>query len=152
MDDVTEHSAFRSSWNRSSIRNQLLGFALGAILIAILVTTLVAFDLAGAVIRQAQQTSSQSLRSQAETYLVQINESIADQNNMVLDRAVKDVQAAAQTAAAIFNGDLPSGYWTEETHLVAGPEGQKLNGESDITSVFIPNMQPPSTALMVMSS
>ncbi len=147
MDEVTDRSAFKPTWNKSSIRNQLLGLALGAILIAILVTTLVAFDLAGAVIRQAQQTSSQSLRSQAETYLVQINKSIADQNNLVLDRAVKDVQAAAETAAANFNGDLPSGYWTGETHLVAGPEGQMLNGESDITSVFIPNMQPPSTAL-----
>lgn len=129
------------TWNRFGIRTRLLALALGAILVTIVVTTVVGYDLARNVIRQAQQTSSDSLQSQAEAYLVQINSSIAAQNNLILDRARKDVQAAAESCTAVFNGDLPPDYKPAKDQLVRREEGQLMNTAEDVASVFIPNTQ-----------
>lgn len=126
---------------RDSVRTRLLGLALSVIIISIFVTTVVAFDLSRNVIQRARQTSSESLRSQAETYLVQINRSIADQNNLILDRAEKDVKTAAEASEAIFNGELPSEFLPAQKRLIPGPEGQLMNTAGDISSVFIPNTQ-----------
>jgi len=134
-----------------TIQSQLLALAIGIIVVTILVTTVVGYDLASNVIRQAQQTSSESLREQAEAYLIQINNTIASQNNLILDRAAKDVKAVADVTAAIYNGDLPSDYWKGEDQdeaLTIGPEGQRLNGLEDISSIFVPNTQADSPALM----
>ncbi len=124
-----------------SIRSQLLVLAVGIIVIAVLVTTVVGYDLASNVIQRAQQTSSESLREQAEAYLIQINNTIASQNNLILDRAAKDVKAVADTTAAIYDEDLLPDYWKVENHLISGPDGQRLNGLEDISSVFVPNTQ-----------
>ncbi len=103
---------------------------------------LVAFDSASSVIRQAQQTSSESLRAQAEVYLQQINASIAGQNNLILDRAARDVQAAADATAAIFNAESSNQPLTgldQAKNLVTGPQGQYLNKKEDVSSIFVPN-------------
>ncbi len=134
----------RNPGNRStsSIRTRLLALALGLTLVALVVIALVAFDSASNVIRRAQQTSSESLRAQAEVYLQQINASIAGQNNLILDRAARDVQAVADTTAAIFNGEISNQPLTslgQASSLVTGPQGQYLNKKEDVSSIFIPN-------------
>jgi GAF domain-containing protein len=119
-----------------------LALALGLTLVALVVIALVAFDSASNVIRQAQQTSSESLRAQAEVYLQQINASIAGQNNLILDRAARDVQAVADTTAAIFNSESSAQPLTslgQAKNLVSGPQGQFLNKKEDVSSIFIPN-------------
>ena len=134
----------RNPGNRatSSIRTRLLALALGLTLVALVVIALVAFDSASNVIRRAQQTSSDSLRAQAEVYLQQINASIAGQNNLILDRAARDVQTVADTSAAIFNGEITNQPVTgarQASNLVTGPQGQYLNKKEDVSSIFIPN-------------
>jgi len=119
----------------------LLGLALGVIVVSIVVITVVAFDLSRNVIQRARQTSSDSLRAQAEAYLVQINRSIAEQNNLVLDRAERDARTAAESSAAVFNGELPIEALPVSKRLISGPEGQLMNTAEDISSVFIANMQ-----------
>ena len=126
----------------SSIRTRLLALALGLTLFALVGIALVAFDSASSVIRQAQQTSSQSLRAQAEVYLQQINASIAGQNNLILDRAARDVQSVADTTAAIFNAESSNQPLTslgQVLNLVTGPQGQYLNKKEDVSSIFVPN-------------
>jgi GAF domain-containing protein/HAMP domain-containing protein len=124
---------------RQSIRNRLLALALVVIVVAIVVITVITIDTADSVGRRAQEVSTQSLRSQAEAYLVQINKTIADQSNLILDRAARDIQTVADSTAAIYNGNLPKDYWPVDQHLFPGPEGQFLNSGDDISSVFVPN-------------
>src|SRR4030042_2314646 len=116
---------------RQSIRNRLLAVALAVIGVAIVVITFVTIDTANSVGRRAQEVSSQSLRSQAEAYLVQINKTIADQSNLILDRAARDIETVADSTAAIYNGNLPEDYWPASEHVFTGPEGQFLNGGDD---------------------
>ena len=125
----------------TSIRTRLLALALGLTLLALVVVTLAAFDSASNVIGRAQQISSQSLRLQAEDYLQQINTSIAEQNNLVLDRAARDVQAVADTTATIFNrdgSDQPLASQDQAKDMVPGPDGQYLGKKEDVSSVYIP--------------
>lgn len=121
-----------------SIRTRLLALVLGAILVTVLVISGVAIRAGDSVIRTAQQTSSESLRAQVENYLVQINSSIAERNDLVLDRAVRDVQTVAQAAAAIYNEELPSGFFSADEHMQVGPDGQHLNFPEDVSSIFVP--------------
>lgn len=139
MMDLRGMSRIRTT---SSIRTRLLALALGLTLVALVVIAVVAFDSASNVIRRAQQTSSESLRAQAEVYLQQINASIAGQNNLILDRAARDVQAVADTTAAIFLGETSNQPLTslgQARQLVTGPQGQYLNKKEDVSSIFIPN-------------
>ncbi|MFM8322025.1 MAG: hypothetical protein ACKOC5_14020, partial [Chloroflexota bacterium] len=85
-----------------SIRTRLLVLAVGLMVVALVVLLLTALTSAGSVIRTAQDTSSSSLRSQVQEYLVQINRGIAQQNALVLDRAVRDVDTIAGTTASIY--------------------------------------------------
>jgi GAF domain-containing protein/HAMP domain-containing protein len=123
---------------RQSIRNRLLALALAVIVVAIVLITILTIVTANNVGRRAQEVSSQSLRSQAEAYLVQINETIAEQSNLILDRAARDIETVADSTAAIYNGNLPEGYWPADQHLFTGPEGQFLNSGEDASSVFVP--------------
>jgi GAF domain-containing protein/HAMP domain-containing protein len=122
----------------TSIRTRLFGLAIGLTVIAILTILGVAANSSSRVIREAEQTSTRSLQGQIESYLVQVNESIAVQSALILDRAVRDVQTIADTTAAIYNGDIP--LTPIETNLTVGPEGQAMNGSEEVSSVFIPNL------------
>ncbi len=124
---------------KGSIRGQLVGLLFGITLVASFVLIALVVYLVSNINRQAGEMSSQSLREQAEAYLVQLNTTIASQNDLILDRAARDVRTAAEAAAAIYAGNLPSGYWPADEHLFQGPEGQFLNGPEDTSSVFVPN-------------
>ncbi len=138
MVNLRRRSAGRTS---SSIRTRLIALALGLTLFSLIVFALVAFYSASDVINRAQQISSQSLRSQAEVYLQQINTSIAEQNNLVLDRAARDVQAVADTTATIFNregSNQPLASMDQAKGMIGGPDGQYLGKKDDVSSLFIP--------------
>jgi GAF domain-containing protein len=122
-----------------SIRGRLIAQSLGSMIFAILVVTAVAINSANNLSLRAQRMSNESLRSQTEASLRQINQSAAIQNNLILDRAARDVQTVANAATAIYSGDLPTGYWPPMEHIYRGPEGQYLNGGEDTSSVFVPN-------------
>lgn len=124
-----------------SIRRRFLLLAAGLTLGAILLITIVSIDSASNVIRRAQEVSGQSLRTQVESYLVQINRTIASQNSMILEQAMQDVQVAADAASEIYNqADALSAspLIPVEEQVFVGPEGQFLNGPQDTSSVFVP--------------
>jgi GAF domain-containing protein/HAMP domain-containing protein len=121
-----------------SIRTRLFGLAIGLTVIVILIVLGVAANSASRVIGEAEQTSTRSLQGQIEAYLVQVNQSMAVQSALILDRAVRDVQTVADTTAAIYNGDIP--LTPIETDLTVGPEGQAMNSPQAISSLFVPNL------------
>lgn len=120
-----------------SIRTRLFILALSLTVIAILVILGVAANSASRVIGDAGDASTRSLQNQIEAYLVQVNQSIAVQSALILDRSVRDVQTLADTTAAIYNGDIP--LTPIETTLSIGDEGQALNGAEAISSLFVPS-------------
>jgi hypothetical protein len=122
-----------------SLRTRLLALTLGTILISLLAATLVAADVSRSLINQAQSISSQSLRTQAQNYLLQLNAGLARQSDFILDRAMRDantIATAAQAATAFEAASRPAAEIVSQ-----GPEGQYLNTAADISSVFVPNTQ-----------
>jgi GAF domain-containing protein/HAMP domain-containing protein len=124
--------------NRRSIRGRLLALAWGLTIVAVVVITAIAIDSANTISRRAQQASSESLLVRAKAYLAQTNANIAEQNNLILDRAARDVQTVGNAATTIYSGELPTDYWPSRDHLITGPEGQYLNGPDDVSSIFVP--------------
>lgn len=128
----------RSKSTFGSIRNRLLALALGTTILAVAVIAIVAITSANNVRYIMQTTIAQSLRAQAEAYLVQINNTIAEQNDLILDRAARDVRTVAEAAATIYNNNPPPGFWIAEEHMFRGENGQYLNNTEDTSSVFVP--------------
>jgi GAF domain-containing protein/HAMP domain-containing protein len=121
-----------------SIRTRLFGLALGLTVLAILIVLAVSANSANLVISEAGDTSTRSLRKQIEAYLVQVNQSMAVQSALILDRSVRDVQTVADATSAIYNGDIP--LTSDRTELNVGAEGQAMNGADAISSLFVPNL------------
>lgn len=129
-----------ASWSMGtlSIRTRLLVLGLGLLLIALVIVIATAVESSRSVIRQAQQITSDSLRNQAESYLVQINNSVAGQSALILDRAARDIQSVADASSALFSEqmNMPGTY----VGMTVGPDRQLMNSAEDISSVFVPNV------------
>lgn len=146
MKTASDQSGFRtsavpvepSSWGGFSIRTRLLALAIGLLLIALVVVIATAVESSRNVIRHAQEITSESLRAQAESYLVQINTTVAGQSALVLDRAARDIQSVADATGVLFSGrmNVPGTY----VGMTVGPERQLMNSPEDISSVFVPNV------------
>jgi GAF domain-containing protein/HAMP domain-containing protein len=136
-----------SEQQRSSIRGRLLAVTLGLTLITITVITIVAALSARNASQRAQEISSESLRVQAETYMEQLTSSAARENDLILDRANRDVQAVAAAVAAVYDrmgsDESPEGqmYWSFDTYMHQVEGGQYMNGKEDLTTVLVPNFQ-----------
>ncbi len=122
---------------RRSIRARLLTPVSGMIGIAGIVLLIAVIGAAGNVKKTIETNSTRLLREQVEAYLQQINRSIAQQNAMLLDRAVGDVQTAADAASFIYSNQASLA--ETDYNLTRGADGQYFNGPDQMTSVFIPS-------------
>lgn len=120
-----------------SIRSRLLLLAAGMVVIALVILLATALFATTSVINTAERSSTDSLRTQAQEYLQQVNRGIAEQNTLLLDRAARDVRTAVEAAAMIFSEQIPLA--EPKVNLLRGVEGQYYNGPDEITSVMIPN-------------
>jgi GAF domain-containing protein/HAMP domain-containing protein len=125
----------------ASIRTKLLILLLGMTTIAIFAVAAIAITSAQSAGQSAQEVSSRLLRSQAEETLVRTTQSIAKENDLILERVLRDATKIADFSATIF--DHPDGfrnqsYWSVNDHMKYGPEKQYINGEGDTSSVFVP--------------
>jgi putative methionine-R-sulfoxide reductase with GAF domain/HAMP domain-containing protein len=92
--------------------------------------------------QSAQQTATATLRTQAEEFLVQLTVGAAKRDDLVLERARQDAKNVASFAAGIFeqpDAFASERYWRAQNHMFVGAEGQYINGENDISTVFVPN-------------
>jgi signal transduction histidine kinase/CheY-like chemotaxis protein/HAMP domain-containing protein len=89
----------------------------------------------------ARRTSAEALRSQAKEYLRQVTLGDVQKNDLVLRGVERDAQKVARYAGRVFeNRESFAGgdYWRAEDHMFFGSEGQYMNGEEDVSSVFVP--------------
>jgi len=121
----------------SNIRFRLFALVMGLTLIAILISLAAAINSANRVTQQAAETYALSMRNQIKAHLVNDNQRMAKESALILDRAVRDIQTVADTTAAIYNGEIQ--LTPISADLTIGPGGQALNGDDDITSIFVPN-------------
>jgi putative methionine-R-sulfoxide reductase with GAF domain len=91
---------------------------------------------------RAMQTGEQSLRGQTEEFLLAQIVETADHDNLLFEKIAQDAENLANFATRVFdNPDAFSreSYWLAENHMFIGPDGQYINGENDISTVFVPN-------------
>jgi len=127
---------------RQSIRLRLLALLLGLTTISVLTVGYLGVSSVQSVGESAQQVSAKALRAQAEEYLRQVTVGEAQRNDLILERVRHDAENVARYAASIFErSDAFTGgaYWQAEDHMFIGPDGQYMNGESDVSSAFVPD-------------
>ncbi|MEM7347784.1 MAG: HAMP domain-containing protein, partial [Chloroflexota bacterium] len=127
---------------RFSLRVKLLLLLLGVTLIIALglgYFSFTAIQQAGAT---AQDISSDALLNQSEELLVQLTVGNARENALILDKTLTDAKNVSEYANFIFNQPTTvqiESTWSPQEFMFLGPDGQYINGEEDIATVFIPN-------------
>ncbi|HIQ01558.1 MAG TPA: HAMP domain-containing protein, partial [Anaerolineales bacterium] len=127
---------------RRSIRTRLLILLLSMTTISVLAVGYLGINSVQSMGEQAQRISADALRAQAEEYLRQVTEGDARRNDLILERVQRDAEKVAQYAARVFgNPDAFVGgaYWRPEDHMFVGPDGQFMNDETDVSSIFVPD-------------
>lgn len=134
--------AVRQTWQNNNVRSRFLVFLLGLTTITtVIIATISVFSLTSAA-DQAQETSGAALREQAQEALAHQVEDIANENDLILQSISQDAEDVALQAGQIFEN--PAAYntealWKVDDHMFLGEAGQYINGENDLSTVFIPN-------------
>jgi len=134
--------AAQQAWNQNNIRSRFLTFSLGLTLIAATIIAVVSVSSLISAGQQAQETSSKVLREQAQETLVHQTVDVAGENELVLQVTNQAAHDVAQQAAYIFenpNAFNTESFWKADDHMFLGPLGQYINGEGDVSTVFVPN-------------
>lgn len=135
---------------KSGIRTRLIAFSLGLVLITVAFVAYLAINSIQTSGKRAMQTGEQSLRAQAEEFLLTQIVQTAKHDNLLFEKIGKDAGSLADYAAQVF--DNPDAfardkYWLAENHMFIGQDGQYINGGSDISTVFVPNFVKIDDAL-----
>jgi PAS domain S-box-containing protein len=127
---------------RYGIRARLLTFSLGLLLLSIAIVVYITVNSIQAAGAHAQQESEASLRTQTEGFLsAQIVES-AGQDNLLFERVGQDAENLARFTANVFDNPAAfayDSYWKASDHMFVGPDGQHMNSDQDVSTVFIPS-------------
>ena len=135
---------------RGSIRTRVLVLLLGMVITVAAIISYVSVLSLLETGREAQQTSSATLRLQIEDYLRQLTTTNAQENDLILQSAQYDAESVAQYAARIFEKPEVFGsasYWRAEDHMFTGSEGQYINNPDEVSTVFVPNFVEIDAAL-----
>jgi GAF domain-containing protein len=135
---------------RQSIRTRLLAFSLGMVLITVAVVAYLAINSIQTSGERALQTGEQSLRTQTEDFMLTQIVETAKNDDLLFEKISQDAENLATYAARVFDNPdafARGSYWLAENHMFVGPEGQYINGESDISTVFVPNFVKVDDAL-----
>ncbi len=125
-----------------SIKFKLLLLLLGISAAAVVLITVIAINATQTQGQNAQEISSEALLTQAEDYLIQLTDATATENDQILSEVVKSSQNLAVYTAAVFDHPEAFGkeaYWQTQNHMSYLDDGQFANGESDLSSAFVPN-------------
>ena len=132
----------RQAWNRNNVRSRFLTFSLGLTLTAVAVIAYASVTSLFSASEQSQKTSSDFLREEAEEDLVHAAIDVADANELFLQNISQDAWEVAQQAAYILenpNAFTSETFWKADEHMFFGSDGQYINGEGDVSTVFVPN-------------
>lgn len=136
MSDTTRYKPHQS------LRNRLLLLLLGTTVVSALLIVGMTIFITQTSGRNAIETSSEALITQAEDYLVQLTESNAREKDLILNDILQETQKIANYTAAIY-GDQKTlsenNFWIVDQHMQYGADGQFVNDIDDTSSVFVPN-------------
>ena len=130
------------SFLRESIRARLLLVLLGITTVSLLIVAILSVDSIIQTGQEAEEAARRTLRSQAEEFLVNLVVAAAETNDLRLESVRRDAAYAADYATAILeNPELFAGseYWRASDYVFVGSDGQLMNDEEDVSSVFVPN-------------
>jgi len=102
--------------------------------------------------KNTQSISSESLRNQAEVYLRQITDDVAQKNNEIFRAVTRQAFDMSVYMSNVYsNPDIfrPGEYWQAKEQMVFGENQQYLNSATDTASVFVPNFVKVDDALNV---
>ncbi len=125
-----------------SIKARLLLMLLGLTTISVLVVAILSVNSIIQTGQQAKEAASETLRLQAEEFLINLIVATAENNDLRLERIRQDADNAAGYAVRIWvQPELFSGstYWRAEDYAFVGSEGQFINGADDTSTLFAPN-------------
>ena len=127
---------------KRSIRNDILIFLLGIVLILIIITASLEINSIITIGNYAQKITSISLNNQTEKFLVQLAVLTAEKNDIILEAVREDAGNVAEYVKNIFDNTqafASDAHWKFDENVFIGNDGQHLNGPVDASSVFIPN-------------
>jgi two-component system phosphate regulon sensor histidine kinase PhoR len=127
---------------KKSIRTGLLVILVAIILSSIIIYTYIGISSTADLGIAIQQTATDALRHQAETFLVQLTAVAAQKNNNVLESVRHDAGEVAAYAQNTFEHPevfATPFYWKFDEHVFMGKGGQHMSSPTDTSSVFIPN-------------
>jgi len=127
---------------KRSIRNDILIFLLGIVLILIIITASLEINSIITIGNYAQKITTVSLNNQTEKFLVQLAVLTAEKNDIILEAVRKDAGNVAEYVKNIFDNTqafASDAHWKFDENVFIGNDGQHLNGPVDVSSVFIPN-------------
>lgn len=124
-----------------SLRARLLILIIGLTLVRDSVVAVIAINTAQSAGQFAQQVSGDALREQVESSLVQLTESNANENDLLLRQVTLDAEQVAGYIQSIYSDRAlfnQTSVWSVDEHIFSGPDGQYMNGPEEVTSVFLP--------------
>jgi GAF domain-containing protein/HAMP domain-containing protein len=134
--DMTDQMSSRRGW---SLRARLTLVLLVIASVASLTTAAIGITSIRSEGEVFQRMSREALSGQAESYLVQLTQRGAREIDLTLGEIARAVEnAAGFVASAYAQVSADDLWWHAEEHMTLGPDGQYLNGEEDISSVFVP--------------
>ena len=127
---------------KQSIRVRLLLVILGLATLSVLIIAYLSVSSIEQMGRQANEAASRRMGQQAEEFMLNLTISTAELNSLQLESVRQDTKDAAEYAVSII--DQPenftgSAYWRAEDRAFEGPEGQLINGEEDVSTIYVPN-------------
>lgn len=136
------YARWRELQIRHSLRRRLVTLILGFTVLTIAIIMSLGYTSVQDLGNTAVEMSSNALRQQAEEYLVQTTLGDVQRNDLVLKSVQQNALDIAQfTANAFSQGDQLQGnaFWSADDQLFTGSDGQTVNSETELTSVFVPN-------------
>jgi GAF domain-containing protein/HAMP domain-containing protein len=124
-----------------SVRIRLVALLLGLTILSLVITAYLGISALLSASQSAQEASDTIVREQAKSYLLQIIQKTAEQNDLILENIQQDAKYLASYAQDIFeNPDrfAEGGYWKAEERMTVGEDGRFINGEDDLVSVYVP--------------
>lgn len=123
-----------------SIQGRLLLLLIVMTLVAISAYTAITVSSAFSVGSRVQRTGERALRANAEEYLQQVNARLAAEQDLILDRALRDAKTVADAVRDIYESpSLDADFWVVEDYMQVLEEGQYVNGVGSPSSVFVPS-------------
>lgn len=125
-----------------SIKFKLLFMLLGIAALAVFVLAAIFVNSARLVGNRAQQIIDQTITTQVQGFLTQLNARSAQEYDLLLDQVARDVQKVAASVAAVYaepDRYMAIGFWPPAQNMFFGPNQQYVNGPDDTSSVFVPN-------------